>query len=200
VRLDEVDLTLPEDIPEKDKRMIFEAARQDALRRNSVIVEIVVDGQPIPDEETFYSLSGGLDICFTSQPVRELVNESLAEGERYLPHLSTGLSAVATLIEERKDDEAQVKLLQAIEGINWLVEVFDKSCVLMGVRPNELKSGDFLQDRSVLNEVLTEMADVMEKGSMLSLAYLIRERLLSVVTQFSAYWMEIKAEAESTPQ
>lgn len=200
VRLDEVELSLSDDILANGKRAVFEAARQDALGRNAVIVGITVDGEAIADEETFYSLSGGLDIQFTSQPLRELVSESLDEGERYLPHLSSGLAAVATLIEEKKEAEAQAKLLQAIEGINWLVDVFDKSCILMDVRPDELKPGDFLQNRTALNEVLTEMVEVMEKGQMIGLAYLVREKLLPIVERFSVYWMEVKAEAESTMQ
>lgn len=200
VRLDEVELSLSDDVLASGKRAVFEAVRQDALGRNAVIVGITVDGETIADEETFYSLSGGVDIHFTSQPLRELVSESLNEGERYLPHLSSGLAAVATLIEEKKEGEAQAKLLSAIEGINWLVDVFDKSCILMGVRPDTLKSGDFLQDRSALNEVLTEMVEVMEKGRMIGLAYLIREKLLPAVEKFSVYWMEIKTEADSTLQ
>lgn len=200
VRLDDVELALSEDVLEKGKRAVFEVARQDALGRNAVIVGIMVDGEPINDEETFYSLSGGLDIHFTSQPVRDLVAESLGEGERYLPLLSTGLETVATLFEEKKNDEAQSKLLQAIEGINWLVDVFDKSCVLMGIRPDVLKSGNFLQDRATLNDVLSEMVDVMESEKMIDLAYLIREKLLPVVNKFSVYWAEISTEMESPLQ
>lgn len=200
VWLDEVELSLSGDITANGKRAVFEAARQDALGRNAVIVGITVDGEAIADEEAFYSLSGGLDIHFTSQPLRELVDESLGEGERYLPHLSSGLELVAALIEEKKEGEAQVKLIQAVEGINWLIDVFDKSCILMGIRPGELKSGDFLRDRSTLNEVLTEMLEVMEKEQMIGLAYLIREKLLPSVGKISAYWMEIKTEAESTLQ
>lgn len=200
VRLDDVELSLPDDILAGGKRAVFEAVKQDALGRNSVIVGITVDGEQLGDEESFYALSGGLDVHFTSQPVRELVEESLGEGERYLPLLSSGLESVATLFEERKDDEAQAKLLQAIEGINWLIDVFDKSCILMGVRPDVLKAGNFLQDRSALNDALSEMVDVMESGKMIDLAYLIRERLLPVVHKFSAYWAEIKAEMESPLQ
>ncbi len=200
VRLDDVELSLSDDVLAGGKRAVFEVAKQDALGRNAVIVGITVDGEQIGDEESFYALSGGLDIHFTSQPVRELVEESLGEGERYLPLLASGLESVATLFEEKKDDEAQAKLLQTIEGINWLVDVFDKSCILMGVRPDTLKVGNFLQDRSDLNDALSEMVDVMESGKMIELAYLIREKLLPVVQKFSAYWAEIKAEMETPLQ
>lgn len=189
--LDDMELSLSSDILEEGKEAIYEAAKQEALSKRSVIVGIEVDGEPLYDEDAFFSLSGGMDIRFISQPIRELVAESLEEGHRYIPVLREGLAAVATLFEEKKEHDAQVKLTQAIEGINWLIGVFDKSCVLLGVRPNMLVSGDFVEDISSLNNALEQMAEAMDDGKMMSLAYLIREKLLPVIERLSLYWDEL---------
>lgn len=200
IRLDGAELALGNDVLSEGKRAVFEAVKRDAMTRNSVIVGITVDGETIDDEEVFCALAGGLDVQFTSQPVMELVTESLGEGNRYFPLLLQGLEEIATLLEEGHEEEAKVKLLSAIEGVNWLISVFDKSCVLMSVRPAELKSGDFMKDREKLNEVLTEMLEVMEKQRILDLAFLIREKILPVIGSLALYWTELYSQTEGSRQ
>lgn len=200
VMLDEVELPLSSDILEEGKEAIYETAKRAALAKNRVIVEILVDGEPVYDEDAFFALSGGIDIRFSTQPIRDLVRESMSEGAKYFPALKRGLEDIATLFEERRDHDAQVKFAQAIEGINWLVSVFDRSCILLGLTADVFKTGDFRTDFDELNRVLDDMASAMESGKTMSLAYLIRERLLPVVTRFSAYWDEVNAQLETPIQ
>jgi hypothetical protein len=196
VRLDDVELSLEQKIIDEGKEAVFEAARRNALSKNRVIVNIIVDGVPIIDEEAFFAISGGLDVHFISQPIIELVRESVAEGQKYIPSLLKGLEAVATMIEENDEDHAKVSFAQAVDGINWLVGVFAKSCALLGITSDSLTSGDWGRDSQELNSVLEEMISVMESGRMMRLAYVIRERLVPVVNKFAAYWSEVASQLE----
>ena len=200
VRLDGVELPISENIIEEGKEAVFEAARRNALSKNSVIVEISVDGVQIEDEETFFALSGGVDVNFASQPIIYLVRESVGEGQRYIPALLKGLEGIATLIEEGRDGEAQSSFSQAIEGINWLVGVFAKSCALLGITSDGLASGDWTKDSKELNEVLEEIISIMEKGRAMRMAFVIRERLVPVIGKFSSYWSDVSSQLESPLQ
>ena len=82
IMLDEQELSLPEGILNGGKKAILEFVQKRALAVRSVIVEIVVDGEFLCDEDAFFALSGGLDIRFVSQPIRDLVKELLDEADR----------------------------------------------------------------------------------------------------------------------
>ena len=107
IMLDEQELTLPEGILNGGKKAILEFVQKRALAVRSVIVEIVVDGESLCDEDALLALSGGLDIRFVSQPIRDLVKESLDEADRYFRLLPDGLESVATLFEQKNDAEAE---------------------------------------------------------------------------------------------
>ncbi|MDR1580103.1 MAG: hypothetical protein LBS35_07080 [Synergistaceae bacterium] len=183
-----------------DKEAILEAARRSAVSKNRVIVGITVDDVQIEDENAFLSLSGGIDIRFSSQPIIELVRESVEEGRRYIPTLLKGLEGIATMIEEGRVADAQVPFSQAVEGINWLVGVFSKSSALLGITADGLSSGNWNYDSKRLNETLEEMISVMESGRMMRMAYIIRERLVPVMKRFASYWSDISAQLESPLQ
>ena len=197
IRLDEIELPLSEEIIEEGKEAIFEAARRDALSKKSVIVEIIVDGIQIEDEETFFSLSGGVDIHFTSQPIISLVRESVEEGQKYIPTLLKGLEGIATLIEEGRYNEAQNSFAKAVEGIHWLVGVFAKSCALLGITSDSLSAGDWAKDSKELNDVLEEIISIMESGRAMRMAFVIRERLVPEITKFSSYWSDVSSQLDS---
>jgi hypothetical protein len=196
VTLDDVELSVSEGIIDEGKRSVYEAARRSALSKNRVIVDIVVDGESIQDEDAFFSLSGGFDVRFRSQPIIDLVRESVTEGLRYIPALSKGLEGIATMLEENREQDAGVSLSQALEGLNWLVSVFDRSCGLLGMSADSFVSGNLTGDSVELNKVLEEMAGIMESGRSMRLAYVIRERLLPVVGKFAGYWHEIASQLE----
>ncbi|MDR1133816.1 MAG: hypothetical protein LBL05_06600 [Synergistaceae bacterium] len=200
VTLDGVELPIDGNLAAEGKEAIFEAARRSAIEKNRVIVGITVDDVQFEDEDAFLALSGGIDVRFTSQPVIELVKESVDEGRRYIPTLLKGLEGIATMIEEGRDKDAQVPFSQAVEGINWLVGVFAKSSALLGITSDGLSSGNWGDDSKRLNETLEEMISVMESGRTMRMAYIIRERLVPVMRKFAAYWSDISAQIESPRQ
>ncbi|MDR0652497.1 MAG: hypothetical protein LBG12_04220 [Synergistaceae bacterium] len=200
VTLDGVKLPIDDNLIAEGKKAIFEAARRSAVSNNRVIVGITVDDVRIEEEEAFLSLSGGIDIQFISQPIIDLVRESVEEGRRYIPTLLKGLEGIATMIEEGREKDAQVPFSQAVEGINWLVGVFAKSSALLGITAEGLSSGNWNDDSRRLNETLEEMISVMEGGRMMRMAYIIRERLIPVMKRFASYWSDISAQLESPLQ
>ncbi|MDR1482894.1 MAG: hypothetical protein LBI74_09725 [Synergistaceae bacterium] len=193
VFLDNIEFKLSEDIIEDDREAIYEEMRKRSLLSNRVIVDIIVDGESVGDEDTFMSLSGGSEFIFVTKPIRELVRESLQEGQRYLTSLKSGLDSVATLLEESRDREAQSNFSLAIEGIRWLTETFNRCCMLLGVTERSLKTGSFERDLKDLNRALDDIASSMESGKTMNQAYIIRDKLLPSIGVFSDYWKEISS-------
>lgn len=200
IRLDDEVISLDDDIIEEGKEAIYNEAKRIAVSRNRVITETILDGEGIDDLDVFFSLSSGQDIQFVTQPVRALVHDSMAEGSKYFPSLFVGLENVATKFEAKKDQEAQGLLAQAIDGINWLFGVFDRTCILMAVTTDSLESGDFTKDSEDIKSVLDEMTSTMEEGKNLKLAYVIREKLIPALRSFSTYWDEVAKSLESPLQ
>ncbi|MDR2780739.1 MAG: hypothetical protein LBB28_06400 [Synergistaceae bacterium] len=196
ILLDGVELSIDEETIKESKEAVYEAARKKALLGNRVIVNITVDGVRIEDEDAFFALSGGRDVQFISQPIIDLVRESVAEGRRYIPVLIKGLEGIATMIEENNETGARNAFSQAIDGINWLVGVFSKSCALLGITSSGLASGDWDKDSKDLNGALEEMVSVMESGRTMRMAYIMRERLSPAIEKFASYWSDIESQLD----
>ncbi len=200
IRLDDEELILSDEIVEEGKEGIYEEVKRIASNRGRVITGTVLDGEPIDDIDVFLSISSGQDIQFVSQAVRALVIDSLAEGTKYLPTLLGGLGNIAAKFEAGDDGEAQNMLASAIEGINWLFSVFERSCGLLGITGASLVSGDFGQDSEEIKRVLDDMGTAMENKKNLKLAFIIRDRLIPAMERFSAYWDEVARTLEAPLQ
>ena len=196
IRIDEADFALPEGVG-NDKKSIFEAVKREVVGRNRVIAQVVVDGTPLDDQDLFCTLAAGSEAHFATQPIRELVAQSMGEGTNYIPLLKSGLASVATDFEEGHDSEALGKFTQAVEGINWLIGVFDRSCILLGITTDMLAAGSFDKDMGGMRDALEEMTAAMENGKTMTLAYLIREKLLPAIDRFSLYWSEVSSQLDA---
>jgi hypothetical protein len=197
IRLDDMDVALEDSIIAAGKEAVFSEIKRIALEGSGVIVEIIVDGETVPDEEAFFSLAGGYDIRFISQPIKDLVRESIEEGDRYLPLLKDGLEAVATLFERGDYHEAQSRLSQGVEGIDWLSSVLGKCCILRGIALSDFKSGNYEEYTAELNKTLNELISSLESGKNLQIAYIIRENLSQLINRFSDFWDEIKEQIDT---
>ena len=200
IRLDDLELSLSENILNGGKAAIYDAAKRLATADNRVIVDIVVDGESIPEESAFLALSGGLDIRFETQPVSRLVPETVAEGERYIPILQDGLESVATLLEEGNDREALYRFAQCVEGIDWLMSVFEKCQVLLDVPPGGFKCGDYGKYVDEFTKTQSDILSSMEGGKNMRVAFLVRDELLPLISRFSMFWNEVKELAETPLQ
>jgi hypothetical protein len=200
IRLDDVDLALDDDILNEGKEAIYNAAKKIALQGSSVIADIIVDGESIQDDVAFFSLSGGLDVRFVTQPIRQLVPESLKEGERYLSLLETGLDGIATLFEQGKDQEALSRFANCVDGIDWLMNVFGKCCLLLGIPQDSFKAGNYGEYVESFNKLQREILSSIEGGKNLRVAFLVRDELIPSIDSFSKFWNEVKEQAETPLQ
>jgi hypothetical protein len=200
IRLDDVELALGEDILNGGKAAIYEAARRLAREDGRVVVDILVDGGSVPDEGAFLALSGGLDIRFVTQPVRQLIPESIAEGERYIPILENGLESVATLLEGGKDNEALSRFAQCVEGIDWLMSVFEKCRFLLNVPADSFKCGNYDEFTGEFTRAQRDVLSSMEGGKNMRVAFLVRDEILPLISRFSMFWNEVKELADTPLQ
>jgi hypothetical protein len=200
IRLDDIVLALGEDVIGEGKEAIYNEAKRIAVENNSVIVDIIVDGESVSDENVFFTLSGGIDIRFVSQPIRNLVPESLAEGERYLVRLIEGLETVATLFEQGRDQDALSRFAKCVEGIDWLVSVFGKCCLLLSIDRDVFNAGDYEEFTSDFNKTQSEILSSMEEGKNMRVAFLIRDTLIPMIERFSGFWDEVKEHVETPLQ
>jgi hypothetical protein len=200
IRLDDVDLALGNDILSGGKEAIYSAVKRLALDSNRVITDILVDGESVAEESVFLTLSGGLDIRFISQPVKELIPESIAEGERYIPILKDGLDKVATLFEQGSDQGALSRFAQCIDGIDWLMAVFGKCRVLLNIPADSFQCGNYDEYAEDFNKTQKEILSSMEGGKNMRVAFLVRDELIPLINRFSRFWNEVKVQAETPLQ
>jgi hypothetical protein len=200
IRLDDVDLALGSDIMDGGKEAIYGAVRRLALDSNSVITDILVDGESVDEESAFLALSGGLDIRFISKPVKELIPESIAEGERYIPLLEAGLDSVATLFEQGSDQEALSRFAQCVDGIDWLMAVFGKCEALLNIPLDGFRCGNYNEYVEDFNRTQKDILSSMEGRKNMRVAFLIRDELIPLINRFSRFWDEAKTQAETQLQ
>ncbi|MDR1515838.1 MAG: hypothetical protein LBS45_09085 [Synergistaceae bacterium] len=200
IRLDDVDLALSSDILNGGKEAIYDAVKRLALDGGGVIADIVVDGESVPEESAFCALSGGLDIRFVTQPIKNLIPESVAEGERYIPLLENGLESVATLFEQENDQGALARFTQCVDGIDWLMSVFGKCCVLLNIRLDSFKCGNYNEYIGDFNKAQKDILSSLENGKNMRVAFLVRDELIPLINRFSRFWNEVKEQAETPLQ
>jgi hypothetical protein len=200
IRLDDVDLALSDDILKGGKETIYNAVKRMALDDGSVISDIIVDGESVPEERVFFGLSGGVDIKFVSVPIKDLIPESLAEGDRYLALLENGLEGIATLFEQGNDQDAMSRFANCVEGIDWLMSVLGKCCLLLGVSASGFQSGNYDEYTADFNNTQREILSSMEGGKNMRIAFLVRDELIPLINRFSMFWNEVKERAETPLQ
>jgi hypothetical protein len=200
IRLDDVDLALGQDILNGGKEAIYDAVKRRALDGGGVIADIVVDGESVPEESAFCALSGGLDIRFVTQPIKDLIPESIAEGERYIPLLEGGLESVATFLEQGSDQEALGRFTQCVDGIDWLMSVFARCCVLLSIPPDSFKCGNYNEYIADFNKAQKDILTSLESGKNMRVAFLVRDELIPLINRFSRFWNEVREQAETPPQ
>ncbi|MDR3320899.1 MAG: hypothetical protein LBS93_00500 [Synergistaceae bacterium] len=199
IRLDDKEVALDESVLEEGREAIYNAIRHIVRDSGDVIVDIIVDGESL-NEGAFLSLSGGIDIQFVSQPIRDLVPESIAEGERYFPALESGLEGVATLLEEGRESEALAQFAKCLEGIDWLIDVFGKCGLLLALGPGDFRTGNYGEFIASFNGTQSDILSSMEERKNLRVAFLLRDELLPLIARLSAFWGEVKEQIETPLQ
>lgn len=171
--------------PSADAISVLEAIRSEVTRTGRVITEIKVDGISM-DETAFSSITGGLAVYFSSQPVRELISESLSEALHYLPRLQKGLEDIAINLEGNELSHALSKLADAAEGLDWCLTVFWKSSALLAFTPDEGSEG-LTELKEALADSINLLGTLNEEKKYLQMALCIRQSLLPAIQQFAIY-------------
>ncbi|NLL37369.1 MAG: hypothetical protein GX256_07610 [Fretibacterium sp.] len=174
----------------------LQAAQEHVARSGRVLTEIQLDGMPM-DEEAFLKVHTGAQACFSSKPLRVLINETLAEAQSYIPRLTLGLEEIATLFEGQEAAAAQGKLADALDGLDWLLLVYQKCCALLAAPPSEVERKRL--EETLLTDI-SRLADPLEGKRFFEVALCIRKGLLPSIEEFSKMFQKLAAEAETPLQ
>ncbi|MDR1048337.1 MAG: hypothetical protein LBL51_01175 [Synergistaceae bacterium] len=166
---------------------ILSAVRGEMTRTGRVVTEIQADGV-VMDEDAFLNVTGALSARFSSQPVRDLVRESLDEALAYVPRLTGGLENIALHFEENEIPRGQGLLADAAEGLDWLLSVFQHCSSLLadeeGSRREDLESS--------LSDCVNTVGALHGEKKYLQLALCLRQRLIPEVEKLAVYLRRLR--------
>ena len=168
------------------KRRVSEAGR--------VLIEIRLD-DVVMDEDAFSNVSGGLGVHFTSLPVRELVLESLGEALKYIPRLTNGLEEIALHFEKNEFAVGEGKLADGAEGLDWLLQVFQKCSSLLAV---DTDSDGLSELKDTLTGSITSLGAFHSEKEYLQMAFCIRQKLVPEIEKLSVHVQRLHSLASST--
>jgi len=160
-----------------------------------VMTEIRLD-DVVMEEEAFLSVSGGLVAQFTSRPVHDLVMESLDEALKYIPRLTKGFEEIALHFEQNELTAGEGKLADGAEGLDWLLQVFQKCSSLLAVNDDDNKGLSELKD--ALTKSISSLGIYHSEKKYLQMAFCIRERLVSELEKLSIHIQRLRNLASST--
>ena len=160
-----------------------------------VVTEIRLDDVVI-DEEAFSSVSGGLSVHFTSLPVRGLILESLDEALKYIPRLTRGLEEIALHFENNEFAVGEGKLADGAEGLDWLLQVFQKCNSLLTV--SDVDNDGFRELQEALADSISSLGALHSEKEYLQMAFCIRQKLVSEIEKFSVHVQKLRDLASST--
>ena len=172
---------------------ILSEVRSRASGAGRAVTEIRVD-DVVMDEEAFLSVSGGLAVHFTSLPVRVLVLESLDEAMKYVPRLTKGLEEIALHFEKNEYSVGEGKLADGADGLDWLLQVFQKCNLLLAVNDNS----DVNEISKTLTENISSLGVFHSEKKYLQMAFCIRQKLVPEVGKFSMHIQKLRDLASST--
>ena len=156
---------------------ILEAVRAEAARSGLVLTEIRVDGVEM-DERAFLALSGGMSAHFSLTPVRLLIRETIAEALDYVARLKKGIEEIAGRFEEGETSAAQNRLSEAMEGLDWTLDVYERCSALTAGPSAEPEEQAF---RDGLLEILNRLIGLMNGKRYPQMALVLRQELLPSV-------------------
>ena len=174
---------------------VLSAVKRFASEDGRVVTEIRLD-DVVMDEEAFSSVNGGLVAHFTSYPVRNLVLESLDEAVKYIPRLTRGLEEIALHFEKNEFAAGEGKLADGAEGLDWLLQVFQKCISLLAVDYSD--NDGFCKMKDSLGDIISALGAFHEGKKYLQMAFCIRQKLVPEIEKFSMHVQRLRDLASST--
>jgi hypothetical protein len=179
-----------------DASSILNVVRGQAAKDGRVITELRVDDVEM-DDEAFLNLAGGMAARFVSQPVRDLVRESLDGALDYAPRLTGGLEEIALHFDKNEPAAAEAKLADAAEGLDWLLRVFHHCSALLAAG-EEMGGPDLAKLKESLAAAVDRLGSLHEEKRYPQMALAIRQSLLPNVNEFVAYVRKLRSFVTST--
>lgn len=160
---------------------ILEAVRAEAARSGLVLTGLQVDGVEM-DERAFLALSGGMSAHFSLTPVRILVRETLAEALSYISRLKKGIGEIADHFEEGGTSAAQNGLSEAMEGLDWTLDVYERCSTLTAGASADPEEQAF---RGGLLDILNRLIGLMDGKRYPQMALVLRQELLPSIDELA---------------
>ena len=183
--LDGVDLVLGE----VDKGEVYQKVSSMLAGQSRLVSSIFIDGVEM-DPEAFVATEGGSVVEFVSMEVDDLVVQSLLSAEKYVPKLRKGVVDVAGLLEQEKTEEAMSLLVQAMEGLDWVLSAVGRCASLLGCVVTEKPFAAFDKARVDLEAIMESIVGAFEAGKTFKPALALREDvppLLDKVSEVITY-------------
>ena len=174
---------------------VLEEVKRRVSKAGRIITEVRLDGV-VMDEEAFSGVSGGLAAHFTSHSVHALVLESLDEALRYIPRLTGGFEEIALHFEKNELTAGEGKLADGADGLDWLLNVFQKSLLLLAI--NDAGSDGFDKLKDALAGSISALGTLHSEKKHLQMAFCIRQKLVPDIEKFSMYVQKLRDLAFST--
>jgi hypothetical protein len=144
------------------------------------------------DDEAFLNLTGGMAAYFVSQPVRDLVRDSLDDALGYIPRLTKGLEEIAQHFDRNELATAEGRLADAAEGLDWLLRVFHYCGALLAI-DEETTAPGLTKLKESFAVAIEHLADLHEKRQHLQMAPAIRQDLLPRVNELAVYVRKLRS-------
>ncbi|MCD6362791.1 MAG: hypothetical protein J7M13_02145 [Synergistetes bacterium] len=162
------------DLEDLGIKEIVSRVEEEVKKSGRVVMKVEVDGRPVDEKKLGeMDLSGAREISFITKSVRDLVKESLGDLRLYLPKLVGGLKDIASLFRVGEFKKGLGLLPKAVEGLGWLIKVFEYTAVILGVEWSEYKEIDFDKERDELIEKMSEISSVLEDRDFIRLSDLL---------------------------
>jgi len=173
---------------------ILSEVKRRALDAGSVVTEIRLD-DVVMDEQAFSNVSGGLVAHFTLRSVHDLIMETLDEAVKYTPRLTRGLEEIALHFEKNEIPAGEGKLADGAEGLDWLLQVYQKCNSLLAVNDN---FGDVGVISGTLTECISSLGSYHSEKEYLQMAFCIRQKLVPEIEKLMVHVQRLRDLASST--
>jgi len=168
----------------ESKRQLLAEIDGEILKKGLTYTTITVDGVEM-DSSAFTRLRKGREAHFKTCEIKSLVIESLQEAINYLPRLNGGIQNIASELERKEQENISKQLADFAEGLDWLINVMQKSQLLLEVKDSELSGKE--EAITNLNKSLENISDCFEKGRLMEIAFHMRHGVLPEINNISAY-------------
>lgn len=159
------------DLEDMEVGEIVSKVEEELKKSGRVIMKVELDGKPLGERKLEeVDLSKVREISFFSKSVAELVRESLTDLQVYLPRLAGGLKDIASLFRVGEFKRALSLLPKAVEGIGWLIKVFEYTALLLGVEWKNIEWIDFEGERDSVIAKMGEISKALEDRDFIRLS------------------------------